>query len=219
MTVLEVVKLLDIPYTTFQDWNKIGHKKYQLTLLLLGLDKKTALKIVSNQKENLKTTPKYKETTRQVILQKSWFDTDLFWSTANHTKLDIKNIISVYMDRATQINTDKLCELFGYKRVYTVVVKYITNLKNQKEALRQIEYFQYKRLNNPFEYLESELESDYLKYPTQRTIDYYCHLKGCEVILHEIETSELSKHKKLTLEKMVKYYQKELDDTTTKKSA
>ena len=219
MTVTEVIELLDIPYTTFQDWNKIGHKKYQLTLLLLGLDKKTASEILSKQKENLKTIPKYKETTREVVLQKKWFDIDLFWTTADHTKLDIKNIISIYMDRASQRNTDKLCELFGYKRVHNIVEKYIKNLKNKKEALRQLEYFQYKRFHTTFIYTQEELKIDYLKYPTQRVLDYYCHIKGCEYILKEIQNSDISKHRKLTLEKMLEYYQKELDDTATTKSA
>jgi hypothetical protein len=219
MTVTEVIELLDIPYTTFQDWNKVEHKKYQLTLLLLGLDKKTASQILVNQKENLKITPKYKETTRKVVLQKKWFDTDLFWTTADHTKLDIKNIISVYMDRASQINTDKLCELFGYNRVYNTVVKYVQNSKNKKEALRQLEYFQYKRFHTIFTYTQEELETDYIKQPIQRVIDYYCHIKGCEYILNEIQNSDISKHRKLTIEKMIEYYEKELDDTTATKSA
>ncbi|QOG12799.1 hypothetical protein [Arcobacter sp. FWKO B] len=219
MTVSEVIELLDIPYTTFQDWNKVGHKKYQLTLLLLGLDKESASQIISKQKESLKSTPKYKDTTRWVVLQKKWFDSDLFWTTADNTKLEIKNIIVIYMDRATQRNTDKLCELFGYQRVYNTVEKYITNPKNKKEAFRQIEYFQYKRFRIPFLYTQEELQGDYLKYPTQRLIDYYCNLKGCDTILEEVKNRDMSQHKKLTIEKMIEYYKKELDDTTVTKSA
>lgn len=213
MTVAEVIELLDIPYTTFQDWNKVGHKKYQLTLLLLGLDKENATQIISKQKEILKHTPKYKETTRWVVLQKKWFDSDLFWTTADNTKLEIKNIIVIYMDRATQRNTDKLCELFGYQRVYNTVEKYITNPTNKKEAFRQLEYFQYKRYHIPFSYTQEELQTDYLKYSTQRLIDYYCNLKGCNKILDEVKNSNISQHKKLTIEKMIEYYNQQYQNT------
>lgn len=218
MSINEIVKILNISHSTFHDWSQKEHSKYELSLLLQGLDKNQVESILHTQKEKLKYTPKYKESTRSVILDKSWFSVDLFWTTKDKTKLDIKNIITVYMNRANQIDTDTLCRLFGIDRVKKVVLRYITDEKNQYEALRQIEYFEAKLYNKAYNYLD-ELQTDYLVTPHQRVVDYYCSLEGIEIISNKIKDANLSIHKELILKKMISYYQKEFDDTTTKKSA
>jgi hypothetical protein len=210
----EIVKILNISHSTFNDWSQKGHSKYELSLLLQGLDTAQVVSILHTQKEKLKYTPKYKESTRFVILDKSWFSVDLFWTTKDKTKLNIKNIITVYMNRANQIDTDTLCRLFGINRVKKVVLRYIKDEKNQYEALRQLEYFEAKLYNKAYDYLD-ELQMDYLETPMQRVVDYYCSLEGTETISKRIKDANLSIHKELTLKKMINYYQKEFDDTST----
>lgn len=216
MSLNEVVKLLNIPHSTFNDWSQKEHSKYELSLLIKGLDLDEVKSII--EKEKNKFVPKYRESTRQVVLHKSWFSIDLFWTSADKIKVDIQNIISVYMNRANQIDTDKLCQLFGFDRVLKVTQKLISNDMNRYEALRQIEYSKSKLYNLPFDF-KNELENDFLKNPSQRVIDYLCQTKGFEDISHKVEISKLSLHKKLILKKMLAYYKKGTDDTTIKRSA
>ncbi len=220
MKIEEITKLLNIPYSTFKDWNTVVNNKYDLTILLLGLDANTAKSIIKKEKKILKNKPKYKITTRKVVLQKNWFDSDLFWTSSNNEKLDIKNITTVYMDRAIQVNTDKLCELFGYDRVKEIVSKYIVNKLNRQEALRQLDYYRHKIFHITFKLTHKELENNYLKTPRQRVVDYYCNSLGTDKVLEDINNLQFTKHKKLQLKKMIEYYKRELlNDTTIKISA
>ena len=53
MTIKEITKYLNIPTSTFHEWNKIGHKKYELTLLLLALPLEQVKTILEKTKQEL----------------------------------------------------------------------------------------------------------------------------------------------------------------------
>ena len=215
MTTKEITTLLNIPYTTFKEWNTVGHKKYELTLLLLGIDIDTARNIIKNENYIVKSTPKYSSNTKKARLNKEWFSNDLFWSTANKELLDINNIVTVYINRATQINTDKLCELFGYERVIDITSKYIDNDINKTEAKRQLEYYNSKINNSSFKLTHEELNNNYLIFPKQRVIDYYCNFKGCDTILEEASNVKPKYPRYAQIKQMVKYYKEELTNDNT----
>jgi hypothetical protein len=100
MTIKEITKYFNIPASTFHEWNKIGHKKYELTLLLLALPLEQVKTILEKTKQEL--TPKYSENTRFIILNKKLFDSDLLWTTQDKQKIEISKLITIYMNRATQ---------------------------------------------------------------------------------------------------------------------
>lgn len=220
MSIDEITTLLNIPYSTFKEWNTKGHKKYDLTLLLLSLDTDNAKSLISKQKDKLFTKPKYSPNTRFITLKKDIFTNDLFWTSKDKEKINIDNLIAVYMNRAVQIDTDTLCTLFGWERVSNIVQKHITDKYSLHEANRQIEYYKNKTFHTPFKLTEDELQNNYLKNPKQRVIDHYCKINGYDKVLEE--ASELKPKYPIysTIKQMVDYFKKEnLNDIAIKNAA
>jgi hypothetical protein len=214
MTIKEITKYLNIPTSTFHEWNKEGHKKYELTLLLLALPLEQVKKILEKTKQEL--TPKYSENTRYITLNKKLFDSDLLWTTQDKQKIKITNLITIYMNRATQQNSDKLCNLFGEDRVRQIIEKNLTNELNQKEAINQINYFNLKIQNKEYIPTKEELE-DILKNPKQRVVDYYCKHFSKDELLQKASLLKPKYPIYSLIKDMVNYYEKEyLDDSRVK---
>lgn len=207
MTIKEITKYLNIPTSTFHEWNKIGHKKYELTLLLLALPIEQVKTILEKTKQE--QTPKYSENTRFVILNKKFFDSDLLWTTQDKQKIEISKLITIYMNRSTQRNCDNLCKLFGQNRVKQIVEKNLTNELNQKEAINQIDYFNLKRENKEYIPTKEELE-DILKYPKQRVVDYYCKYFSKDELLQKASLLKPKYPIYSLIKEMISYYEKEL---------
>lgn len=214
MTIKEITQYLNIPISTFHEWNKEGHKKYELTLLLLALPIEQVKSILDKEKKEEK--PKYSENTRYMILDKKIFDSDLLWTTKDKQKVKISNLISVYMNRATQKNSDKLCKLFGEKRVRQIVEKNITDNINLKEAINQIEYYNYKKEDKEYIPTKEELENILLK-PKQRVVDYYCKHFSKDLLLSEASKLKPKYPIYSQIKDMISYYEKEyLNDLRVK---
>lgn len=214
MTIKEITKYLNIPTSTFHEWNKIGHKKYELTLLLLALPLEQVKTILEKTKQEL--TPKYSENTRFVILNKKLFDNDLLWTTQDKQKIEISKLITIYMNRASQKNSDNLCKLFGQNRVKQIVEKNLKNELNLEEAINQIDYFNLKRDNIEYIPTKEELE-DILKNPKQRVIDYYCKYFSKDELLQKASLLKPKYPIYSLIKDMVNYYEKEqLDDSRIK---
>lgn len=219
MQIDDITKLLNIPYSTFMEWNTQGHKKYDLTLLLLSLDSDDAIKLISKGKERISIKPKYSINTKYITLKKEMFSNDLFWTSKDREKISIENLITTYMQRANQIDTDTLCRLFSLERVEDILEKNIKDTPSYYEAKRQIQYFQAKVTNSSFNLTVQEL-NDYLKNPKQRVIDYYCKTKGVDKVLKEASELKPKYPTYSTIKKMLEYYKKEnLNDSSTKKIA
>ena len=147
----------------------------------------------------------YDENIKELPLNKNWFSVDLFWSTKNGHILTVKNIVVVYMDRSSQINTDKLCELFGENRVIEIINNCNMHPSNLKEAMIQIEYYKSKKYNLSFKVTNKDI-ARVSKDPKQRVVDYY--LKNNKSDELYIIMENMSFGTKFTVEKMIKYYKK-----------
>ncbi len=214
MTIKEVTKYLNIPTSTFHEWNKEGHTKYELTMLLLALP----LEQVKNILEKIKKdeTPKYSKNTRYIILDKKEFANDLLWTTENKKKIKISTLISIYMNRASQKDSDKLCKLFGYKRVKEIVLKNINDKLNLKEAVNQVNYYKMKKTDKSYIPTNEDLEN-ILKNPKQRVIDYYCKNYSKEKLLEKASNLKPKFPLYLQIKDMIDYYEEEyLNDTSFK---
>jgi hypothetical protein len=218
VTNKEINDIFNISNSTLFDWSNDNHNRKNLAILLKSLDTKQVELILSYQKEKDKYIPKYKDTTRYISLDKSIFSKDLFWSTKNKEKLNIKNIIIVYMERADQIDTDILCKSFGIDRVKTTVYNSKIDDKNKYEALRQIDYFESKLYNRVFNY-HDELNIDFIIKPSQRVVDYFCQVNGYEEVEKEVDASNITFRRKLIIKKMINYFKKEFRDDTIKECA
>ena len=144
----------------------------------------------------------FDENVKELPLNKKWFSFDLFWSTKDGHILTVENIVVVYMDRSSQINTDKLCELFGEDKIINIINNCNMHPSNLKEAMIQIEYYKSRKYNLPFE-VSAEDITKINKNPTQRAVDYYMN-NNCDKLYSIMETMSLGD--RLTVIKMIKYY-------------
>ncbi len=206
MTIKEIIQYLNIPLSTFHEWNKEGHKKYELTLLLLALPLTQVKSILEKVKKEEK--PKYSQNTRYIYLDKSQFDSDLLWTTQNKEKIKISTLIAVYMNRSTQKNSDKLCKLFGYERVRKTIEKYHENKINYQEAVNQLEYYKIKKYDEVYTPTKEELENIF-KNPKQRVIDYYCKNFSKEELLEKAEQQKPKYPLYSQIKNMIQYYEEE----------
>jgi len=145
----------------------------------------------------------FDENVKELPLNKQWFSVDLFWGTRNGHMLTVENIVVVYMDCASQIDTDKICELFGEARVIKIINNCDMHPSNLKEAMIQIEYYKSKKYNLPFEISDEDLEK-FPKYIRQRVVDYYLKNNKSDELNSIIET--MSPENKHVIEDMIEYY-------------
>jgi len=206
MTIKEITQYLNIPTSTFHEWNKEGHKKYELTVLLLALPLSQVKSILEKMKKE--ETPKYSKNTRYITLDKKEFDNDLLWTTENKKKMKISTLISIYMNRASQKDSDRLCKLFGYERVKETVLKNINDELNLQEAVNQVDYYKMKKVDKRYIPSRDELEN-ILKKPKQRVVDYYCENYSKEKLLERASKLKPRFPIYLQIKEMVSYYEQE----------
>jgi hypothetical protein len=164
-----------------------------------------------------KQAPKYSQNTRYIILDKNQFDKDLLWTTKNKQKIKISTLISIYMNRASQKDSDKLCTLFGYERVKETVFKTISDELNLKEAVNQIDYFKIKKEDKSSIPSDDELKN-ILKKPKQRFVDYFCQKYSKEKLLEKDNNLKPKFPLYLQIKEMISYYEEEyLSDTSFKR--
>ncbi len=144
---------------------------------------------------------RYSNKTKIIKLNKNWFHVDLLWTSGNNTNIAINNIIAVYMNRANQIDTDTLCNLFGAQRVSRITKIYVLNKYNRKEALVQIKYFKHKS----FKITDKEL-SNILNRPTQRVVDLFCERYGYIKLIQEVGKNDISFPHTVLIKRMINYY-------------
>lgn len=126
MTDIKISKMLDIPVKTLADWRKKSSKRNKLYTFLSKMDTIDAQEINDRDIEKDEDSA-FSSSAKSVILQKSWFNTDLLWSSADGQRIGVDRLITVYMSKPEQRNTDKLVKLFGAKRVKAVVDKNLNN--------------------------------------------------------------------------------------------
>ncbi len=143
MTSLEISKMLDIPPNTIADWSKKKSKRNTLYAFLLKMEPEEAKKINSRKLKN-NDKAKFNKNAKTVKLDKSWFSTDLLWSSGNDQRIGINRIITIYMSNPDQRNTDSLIKLFGAERIETVIndnFDFDNKTKSVKStALEQVHY-------------------------------------------------------------------------------
>ena len=206
MTIKEITQYLNIPFSTFHEWNTLEHKKYELTILLLALPLGQVKELLEKNKKE--ETPKYSQNTRYITLDKRAFDTDLLWTTQDKEKVKISTLITIYMNRASQMNSDKICSFFGYERVKNTIEKNITDKINLNEAQNQINYYKIKKTNKEYIPTNEELENIF-KNPKQRVVDYYCKTNSKEELLKKASTIKPKFPIYSQIKQMVNYYQEE----------
>ncbi len=137
MTTQEITQYLDIPNSTLSDWeHNVKRERLVKLLRALGSDEVITILNAKNSK------PKYSENTRKMTLNKKLFTKDLLWSRQDGSSIEIKNLISVYLQTPNQEDTERLVELFGSKRVISTLEKTRSLMlqEDATEAHEQIEY-------------------------------------------------------------------------------
>lgn len=206
MTIKEITQYLNIPFSTFHEWNTLEHKKYELTILLLALPLEQVKELLEKNKK--KETPKYSQNTRYITLDKRAFDTDLLWTTQDKEKVKVATLITIYMNRASQMNSDKICRFFGYERVKNTIEKNITDKINLNEAQNQINYYKIKKTNKEYIPTNEELKNIF-KNPKQRVVDYFCKTNSKEELLQKAGSLKPKFPIYSQIKQMVNYYQEE----------
>lgn len=163
----------------------------------------SSLEKIIQHKENYVNL--YLNINQPFILNKSLFHYPLFWSSQDGAEISPINLITVYMTRPNQRDTDTLCKLFNPSDIKNIIDKNIDNATTINEAHRQVDYYISKSTNTPFNYL-NETDLGYFSHKSQRVFDYYCTLKGVEAIKKEINNSNLSAPTKSILKDYLRYY-------------
>ncbi len=176
MTSLEISKMLDIPPNTIADWSKEKSKRNTLYAFLSKMEPEEAKKINLRKLKN-NDKPKFSKKAKTVKLNKSWFSTDLLWSSGNDQRIGINRMITIYMSNPDQRNTDSLIKLFGAERIEAVIndnFDFDSRTKSVKfAALEQVHYgfAPIKRKNNRKLIINTEKLSKQLTGATQKRID------------------------------------------------
>lgn len=134
MSDVEISKMLDIPLKTLADWKKKSSKRNKLYVFLSKMGIEEAQMINTREIDKEKASI-FSSSAKSVVLKKSWFKTDLLWSSADGQRIGIDRLITAYMSKPEQRNTDKLVKLFGAKRVKAVIDKNFNN--NNFEFIRK----------------------------------------------------------------------------------
>jgi len=149
--------------------------------------------------------PVYSNEIKNINLNKRWFKIDLFWPTANNAILEIDNIIVVYMGRPNQVDTDKICQLFGADRALSMIEIHLENDVGKEEALQQVNYYQCKVYNQKFTINTYEVERVFIR-PKQHVVDYLCELNGPDNLAKEVSQNKVDFSKRNQFKKMIAYY-------------
>ncbi len=137
MTTQEITKLLEIPNSTLSDWDNSSKRK-NLVKLLRALKSEDVIKIINAKDQK----PKYSFSTRKIRLNKKLFKKDMLWSRQDGSQIEIKNLISVYLNTPNQEDTETLLKMFGYERVISELYNNASIMPKEDytEALEQIKY-------------------------------------------------------------------------------
>ena len=143
MTDLQISDLLNIPHNTLADWSKEKSNRNFLYTFLTKITIDEANEIDAREL-SLNNEPIFSKKAKTVKLDKTWFYTDLLWSSGDQQRIGINRLISIYMSNPDQRNTDVLIKLFGKSRIRETINKYFDfndDTKNVKElAQEQLEY-------------------------------------------------------------------------------
>lgn len=166
MTTQEITKLLEIPNSTLSDWDNSSKRK-NLVKLLRALKSEDVISIITAKDQKAKYSP----STRKIRLNKKLFKKDMLWSRQDGSTIEIKNLISVYLNTPNQEDIATLLKLFGYERVISELHKNATSMPKEDytEVLEQIAY-----ANDPDGYFDSHplpTLKQVLKRPKKRYID------------------------------------------------
>ena len=166
MTTQEITKLLEIPNSTLSDWDNSSKRK-NLVKLLRALKSEDVINIIAAKDQK----PKYSYSTRKIRLNKKLFKKDMLWSRQDGSEIEIKNLISVYLNTPNQEDIGTLLKLFGYKRVISVLHNNAAIMlkEDYTEVEEQIEY-----ANEPNIYFNNHslpTLKQVLKKPKKRYID------------------------------------------------
>lgn len=211
MTDLEITKTLSIPSSTLSDWKNNKSNRNSLYYFLSKITLEEALEIDGREilKEN---TPIFSEKAKAVKLNKKWFYTDLLWSSGDGQRIGVERLITIYMSKPEQRNTDALVNLFGKKRVKYVVEKnfgFNDKTKRIKPiALKQVEYSD-RVFYKPTSKIERKINfyklAKVLKNASQKAVDsMYCRI-GEELILEATKIYAPKYPDSLVVEKKLEY--------------
>ena len=166
MTTQEITQLLDVANSTLSDWDNSSKRK-NLVKLLRALKSEDVVKIINAKDDQ----PKYSPSTRKIRLNKKLFKKDMLWSRQDGSQIEIKNLISIYLNTPNQEDTDTLLRMFGLQRVMSELNNNQSRIpiEDYEEALEQIEY-----ANEPeayFDHYALPSLKQILKKPKKRYID------------------------------------------------
>ena len=196
MTDFEIAKMLEIPLKTLADWKGKKSKRNKLYVFLSKMSLDEAQKIDRRELE-IEQNTKFSPNAKWVKLDKSWFFTDLLWSSGNGQRIAVDTIIVVYMSNPDQRNTDVLIDLFGVERLEKVVNKHFDfddfSKRTKPVALAQIRYGRKKVFRKSS---EADLKIDIdklakvLKRATQKRIDAIVSRVDKDIVLEAAEKNE-----------------------------
>jgi len=137
MKLQEIENILGIADSTLSDWDRNPQRK-KLMKLLRALNRKEVLSLLESEE----FTPKYSPKTRQIKLQKKWFQKDLLYSREDNSLINIDNLIAIYLKQPNQADTNTLLYLFGSTKLKRILKKVEATLDpaDYNEAKEQIEY-------------------------------------------------------------------------------
>ena len=151
--------------------------------------------------------PLIEDSITEVLLNKKWFYFDLVWTAQDNQMIGVNNLISVYMNRPEQRNTDKLIELFGVYRVIYCIDTFLDNQAVIKEGVNQVRYRVLREKEKAEKRKNSTVDKSklslYLKKAKQRDIDRLLRTVGEEFLKSLLVN--LTFTEKLRVEKMIEY--------------
>ncbi|MDQ1340865.1 MAG: hypothetical protein QG567_2023 [Campylobacterota bacterium] len=214
MTDFEIAKMLEIPLKTLADWKGKKSKRNRLYGFLSKMSLDEAQKIDKRELE-IEQKTKFSPDAKWVKLDKSWFFTDLLWSSGNGQRIAVDTIIVVYMSNPDQRNTDVLIDLFGVERLEKVVNKHFDFDDSSKRvkpvALAQIRYG-CKKVFKKSSIVGLKIDTDklakVLKRATQKRIDAIVSRVDKSIVLEAAKKNEFPES--YSLKSKIKYALKKI---------
>lgn len=198
MTTAEITQFFHIANSTLSDWESNPKRQKLLTLLrTMSLDEAEEYLQPKN------TPPKFSPKTRFLKLRKEWFSIDLLWSRQDHSLIEIKSLISIYLSTPNQEDTQTLIRLFGIERVRSTLMKLENTMpiEDYNEASEQIEfaidsesYFE----NYPLPALEK-----LLRHPKKRYIIYLSKKYSADELVKMAEEKKVPFNSLFQIKKMI----------------
>lgn len=162
MDIREILETFNLSISTLRDWSKKSSSKHKLFLHLRSLPSKNG-SIQDSEVKSDDTEPMFDPKAKTVKLDKSWFFTDMLWSSRDGVRIGIDRLITIYMNNPYQQHTDRLVDLFGRKRVERCVKGHIKDPATRLIGLQQLEYAgAHTRLNKASMKIERKLKTDKL---------------------------------------------------------